>query len=173
MIFFPNPTKPQENEFLKAWLQKRLDGVQLGDAWCLGVFRDEKLCAVAGFNNYRGVDIEIQFASDNPRWATRQTIAWILAFPFIQLNTQRCTAMVLKSNRRVRKLLLGAGFKEEGRHLHAAKNLETMLSYGCTKAYYMNRYGYLIRPQSANSNHGNSSSANSKLRSDFMMRKKA
>jgi hypothetical protein len=49
--------------------------------------------------------------------------------------------MVLKSNRRVRKLLVGVGFKEEGRHLHAAKNLETVLSYGMTRSYYMERYG--------------------------------
>lgn len=142
MILFPNPQKPEENEFLKAWLQRRLPDVNISqDSWCLGICRDGKLAAVAGFMNYRTVDIEILFASDNPRWATRQTIAWVLAFPFIQLGTQRCTAMVLKSNRRVRRLLLGAGFKEEGRHLHAAKNLETILSYGMTRAYYMERYG--------------------------------
>lgn len=144
MIVFPNPQKPEENEFLRAWLQKRLPDTPLGlDMWCLGVCREGKLAAVAGFMNYRTVDIEILFASDNPRWATKQTCAWILAFPFVQLATQRCTAMVLKSNKRVRKLLLGIGFREEGRHLHAAKNLETMLSYGMTRTYYMERYGSL------------------------------
>lgn len=140
MIYFPK--EATENEFLKAWLEKRLPGTLLGpDSWCLGIVRDGKLAAVAGFNNYRTVDIEIQFASDNPRWATKQTIAWVLAFPFVQLKTQRVTAMVLKSNKRVRKLLLGTGFKEEGRHRHAAKNLETMLSYGMTRVDYMERYG--------------------------------
>ncbi len=140
MILFPK--NDQENAFLKAWLEKRLDGTRAGDdSWCIGVWRDEKLAAVAGFTNYRNVDIEILFASDNPRWATKQTVAYILAFPFVQLKTQRCSAMVLKSNRRVRKLLVGIGFKEEGRHLHAAKNLETILSYGMTRAYYMERYG--------------------------------
>ena len=142
MILFPK--NDQENAFLKAWLEKRLDGARAGsDSWCIGVWRDEKLAAVAAFTNYRHVDIEIMFASDNPRWATKQTIAYILAFPFVQLKTQRCSAMVLKSNKRVRKLLLGIGFKEEGRHLHAAKNLETILSYGMTRAYYMERYGSL------------------------------
>ena len=144
MIIFPNPQAPEENEFLRAWLQHRLKDTVIGpETWCLGICRDEKLAAVAGFTNYRTVDIEILFASDNPRWATKQTFAWVLAFPFIQLETQRCTAMVLKSNRRVRRLLLGAGFKEEGRHLHAARNLETVLSYGMTRAYYMERYGSL------------------------------
>jgi hypothetical protein len=140
VIFFPKTA--QENAFLKAWLEKRIEGVRAGtDAWCLGVWRSDKLAAVAAFTNYRTVDIEILFASDNPRWATKQTIAWILAFPFVQLKTQRCSAMVLKSNKRVRKLLIGIGFKEEGRHLHAAKNLETILSYGMTRAYYLERYG--------------------------------
>lgn len=140
MIQFPKT--PGENAFLKAWLEQRLEGTRAGaDAWCIGVWRDEKLAAVAAFTNYRTVDIEILFASDNPRWATKQTITYILAFPFIQLKTQRCSAMVLKSNRRVRKLLTGIGFKEEGRHLHAAKNLETVLSYGMTRAYYMERFG--------------------------------
>lgn len=144
MILFPNPQKPEENEFLRAWLQKRLPDTDIGsEAWCLGICRDGKIAAVAGYMNYRGVDIEILFASENPRWATKQTCAWILAFPFVQLATQRCTAMVLKSNKRVRKLLVGVGFKEEGRHLHAAKNLETVLSYGMTRAYYMERYGSL------------------------------
>lgn len=144
MIVFPDPQKLEENEFLRAWLQKRLKDTVVGpETWCLGICRDEKLVAVAGFTNYRMVDIEILFASDNPRWATKQTFAWVLAFPFIQLGTQRCTAMVLKSNKRVRKLLIGAGFKEEGRHLHAARNLETMLSYGMTRVYYLERYGRL------------------------------
>lgn len=144
MIVFPNPQIPQENEFLRAWLQHRLTDTVVGpETWCLGICREGKLAAVAGFTNYRTVDIEILFASDNPHWATKQTFAWVLAFPFIQLNTQRCTAMVLKSNKRVRKLLIGAGFKEEGRHLHAAKNLETILSYGMTRKFYMERYGRL------------------------------
>ncbi len=139
-----------ENALLKAWLQKRIDA-NVGDAQCLAVWREGKLAAVAAFYNYRHVDVEMSFASDNPRWATRQTIQWILGYPFLQLKTQRVTAMVAKSNRRCRKLLLGAGFMEEGRHRHAGKNLETMFSYGMTREDYLRRYapGQKIAARSA------------------------
>lgn len=148
MILFPKTI--EETEFLRAWLEERLPDTNLGnDSVCIGVWRDDKLAAVAGFCNYKHVDIEISFASDNPRWATKETIAYILAFPFMQLKTQRCTAMVLKSNKRCRKLLNGLGFKEEGRHAHAGPNLETMFSYGMTRQDYMKRYGFQITTDSA------------------------
>lgn len=135
------PATPQENDLLRAWLQKRINGLDIGsDAVCLGVWRDNKLAAVAAFYNYRNVDIELSFAADDPRWATKQTIRWILAYPFLQVGTQRVTAMVAKSNKRCRKLLRGAGFDEEGRHRHAGQNLETMFSYGMTRQYYIERY---------------------------------
>lgn len=141
MIYFP--ANVQECEFLRAWLQKRLPGVDIGtDSVCLGVIRGKKLVAVAGFYNYRKVDIEISFAADSPRWATKETIERILAYPFLHLKTQRLTAMVLKSNKRCRKLLMGAGFKEEGKHRHAGPQLETMFSYGYTRQAYLRRYGH-------------------------------
>lgn len=152
MILFPSA---EQNEFLRAWIQQRLPDAYVGhDTQCLGIYRDEKLVAVAAFTNYRRVDIEILLAADHPRWATKQVFAWILGYPFLQLNTQRCSALVLKSNKRVRKLLLGSGFREEGRHLHAAKNLETMLSYGITRVEYMKRYGHLIGPAIEERKHG-------------------
>ena len=139
MIQFPN--SQDESDLLRAWLQKRIPDLDCGnDSWCLGVWREGKLAAVAAFYNYRHVDIELSFAADDPRWATRQTISWILAFPFVQLETQRVTAMVAKSNKRCRKLLRGAGFLEEGRHRHAGPQLETMFSYGMTRHDYMDRY---------------------------------
>ena len=136
---------------MRAWLEQRLPGTDIGsDSVCIGVWRNNKLSAVAGYYNYRKVDIELSFASDNPRWATKETVAYILAFPFIQLETQRCTAMVLKSNKRCRKLLSGVGFKEEGRHAHAGPNLETMFSYGMTRQEFLKRYGQKVTTTSAN-----------------------
>jgi len=160
MIQYPKDI--QETELLRAWIQKRVPNLDIGnDSVCLGVWRDKKLAAVAAFYNYRKVDIELAFASDNPRWATRQTIQWILAFPFLQLNTQRVTSMVLKSNKRCRKLLLGAGFMEEGKHPHSGPRLETMFSYGMIKMKYMERYGSDIRPAKAGVDVGDCPSSNS------------
>lgn len=136
MILFPDD---RQNLFLKAWIEKKLES-NLGDCRCLGVFRNDRLEAVAAFNNYKTYDIEISFAAESPRWATKQVVTWILSYPFVQLGTQRVTALVKKSNKRARKLLVGVGFKEEGCHPHAAANLETVFSYGLTKVKFMERY---------------------------------
>ena len=144
------PATKDESRLLQAWLEHRVPNLDCGEsAFCLGVWRDEKLAAVAAFYNFRRVDVEMSFASDNPRWATKQTIAWILAYPFLQLETQRVTAMVQKSNKRCRKLLRGAGFMEEGRHRHAGPQLETMFSYGMTRQDYMDRYGQKVTASAA------------------------
>jgi RimJ/RimL family protein N-acetyltransferase len=104
------------------------------------VWRDEKLVAVCAYNNYKTFDIELSLASESPRWASKQVITWLLSYPFVQLKTQRVTALVKKSNRRARKLLLGVGFKEEGCHRHAAANLETVFSYGLLKTEFTEKY---------------------------------
>lgn len=139
MIIFPTP---EQNLFLKAWIEERLQA-SLGrpaDVQCLGVMRDKRLLAVAAYNNYKTLDIELSFAAEDPRWATKQTVTWILSYPFVQLKTQRVTAVVKKSNRKARRLLLGVGFKEEGAHRHAGANLETTFSYGMVRPDFMERY---------------------------------
>ena len=143
MIYVPQSI--EETEKLRQWIEPRIPGVDIGsDSVCLAVIRSGAIAAVAAFYNYRKVDIELSFAADTPRWASTETITFILSFPFIQLGTQRCTAMVRKSNKRCRKLLTGVGFKEEGRHAHAGPNLETIFSYGLTRQEFMKRYGQKI-----------------------------
>ena len=137
MIEFP--ANEARNAFLRAWIEQRLQS-NLGQCACLGVWRDEKLVAVCAYNNYKTFDIEINFAADSPRWATKQVVTWLLSYAFVQLKTQRVTALVKKSNRRARKLLTGIGFKEEGTHRHAAANLETVFSYGILRTEFTERY---------------------------------
>lgn len=137
MIEFPGTEA--RNQFLKAWIEQRLES-NLGQAACLGVWRDDRLVAVCAYNNYKKFDIEINFAADHPRWATKQVVTWLLSYPFVQLKTQRVTALVKKSNRRARKLLVGIGFKEEGCHPHSAANLETVFSYGLLRPKFMEKY---------------------------------
>lgn len=138
MIYFPKT--PEENWALTQWLVERIPDVALGQYRCMAIYRGGKIAAVAGYSNYRTVDIEITFAADDPRWATRQTLTWIFSYPFVQLKTQRITAMVRKSNRRCRKLLKGVGFAEEGAHRHAGPNKETVFSYGMVRDDFEKRY---------------------------------
>lgn len=92
------------------------------------------------WDHWTSFDIEVSIAASSPRWATRQTIGTLLAYPFLQLKVQRVSAKVYKSNRVSRRFVEGIGFKHEGTHRHAGKNLETIFSYGFTRAEYLERY---------------------------------
>lgn len=84
----------------------------------IGIEGDGILIAGAVFNNYRqhqhGSDIEISFAADSPRWATRRNIRGIFAYVFVQLECVRLTTITSRKNKRARKLNVGLGFKLEG-----------------------------------------------------------
>jgi len=101
------------------WVASRIPHLQtvenLGEYIAIGIVSDEdEIMAGAVFNNYRGTNIEIQFASVDARWATKENIGSLLSYPFVQLGVSRLTAVVSKNNKRVRKFLLGIGFKNEG-----------------------------------------------------------
>lgn len=57
---------------------------------------------------------EIAMAADNPRWATRETIRKLLAYPFGQLGCQRLTTIIEASNARAIRFNEGLGFRREG-----------------------------------------------------------
>jgi RimJ/RimL family protein N-acetyltransferase len=102
-----------------AWVAARIPvRVSFEKCAAIGVAVDGKLIAGAVFTNYRelahGKDIEVSFAADSPRWATRQNIRSIFSYPFTQLNCVRLTTIVSRKNKRARKLDVGLGFKLEG-----------------------------------------------------------
>lgn len=135
------PANVRENEALKAWLAEKLFDYRPGTGTvCVGVERHKRLCCVVAWDNWTGMDMEVAIAASSPLWATRQTIATLLAYPFLQVKVQRITAKVYKSNKRSRRFVEGLGFKHEGTHRHAGINLETIFSYGLTKADYIERY---------------------------------
>ena len=139
MIVYPKTQ--EENRFLRAWLENQLEDYRSGDkSVCIAVERNKKLAAVTAWDNWTGMDVEVCIAAIDPRWATRQTIRTLMAYPFLQLKCQRITARIYKSNKRSRRFVEGIGFKHEGTHRHAGKNLETILSFGFTKADYLERY---------------------------------
>jgi len=101
------------------WVAYRIPHIQtaenLGDFFAIGVL-DSKGGVMAGivYNNYRGSNIELQFASENPKWATPQNIGLLLSYPFDHVGVPRVTSVVNKRNRRIRRFLEGIGFKNEG-----------------------------------------------------------
>lgn len=139
MIVYPRSIP--ENDGLKAWIEQRVPEYKSGNyTICVGIEREGKLIAAVAWDNWRQTSVEVTIAADSPRWATRQTIQTLLAYPFLQLKCQRVTSFVRKGNKRARRLNDGLGFKLEGRLRDAGQNLETVLLYGLTRKDYMAKY---------------------------------
>ena len=139
MIVYPRSIP--ENDGLKAWIEQRVPEYKSGATTiCVGVEREGKLLAAVAWDGWRGASVEATIAADSPRWATRPTIATLLAYPFMQLKVQRVTAFVRKGNKLSRKFCEGIGFVLEGRMRDAGPNLETVLLYGMTRKDYVAKY---------------------------------
>ena len=80
----------------------------------LGFARGGELVAGVVYNEYRGHSIHISMASSHPKWATREVIATILSYPFVQLKCERLTAYTGRSMTHVRQFLERVGFQQEG-----------------------------------------------------------
>ena len=63
-------------------------------------------------------NIEIAMAADSARWASRDTIRRLLAWPFDQLGCRRLTTIIAADNDRALRLNEGLGFKREGLMRH-------------------------------------------------------
>lgn len=138
------PKTPEENQGLREWIMERIPGFVAGDGQCVAVISRHEIVAVACYNNfYPGKDIEISFASDHPRWATKNSIREILGYPFFQLNVQRVSARAPKSNKKTRRLMKGIGFEEEGKLRNAGEDNEPLFIYGLIREDYLERYGKL------------------------------
>ncbi len=104
-----------------AWVAARIPqmagAADFGPATAIGVVSEDG-DALGGvvFHNYqpRFRNIEVSFASETPRWLTRNLIRQILAYPFDQLACQRLTAITPKKARAARAFLDHFGFKREG-----------------------------------------------------------
>jgi RimJ/RimL family protein N-acetyltransferase len=104
-----------------AWVAARIPqmtgAADFGLASAIGVVaEDGRALGGVVFHNYqpRFRNIEVSFASDTPRWLTRNLIRQILAYPFDQLDCARITAITPKKAHAARAFLDHFGFKREG-----------------------------------------------------------
>jgi|SRR5579859_457835 len=80
----------------------------------IGFADDSGLVAGLIYDEYRGNSMRIAMASSTPRWATRETLYALFAYPFLQLKVKRLTAYTGKSMASVRRFLERLGFVLEG-----------------------------------------------------------
>lgn len=90
------------------------------DTHALGVEVDGQLEAVAMYNNFTRVGCNIHIVSNRgKRWASRAFLHAAFAYPFIQLNLKRLTALVPGKNTDALTLDMRLGFQVEGRMAEA------------------------------------------------------
>lgn len=95
----------------------QLDHNGFGDCTTIGVIRHGKLIGGVVYNTYRPQigDVMVHFAFDSPMWATREVLASVCHYPFVQLGCQRVSAIVRRKNKRSRLFVEKAiGFRLEG-----------------------------------------------------------
>lgn len=98
------------------WVGRLIGVADFGPSTAIGVVRHDRMVAGAVFHQHRMPDIQLSFASLSPRWATRQTIARILNYPFGQLGVKRITCITPEDREEAIAFMLRLGFKIEGRH---------------------------------------------------------
>ncbi len=121
------------DDLLKQWAEKRL-GMEVSEPCkAIGVYLDNQIAAVCLYRNYREYDIEMVFASDNPRWANRGNLRTFFSYPFEQLGCVRVSAYCSQHNKRSRKLIEGLGFKLEGMIRRGYDGKINLCAYGILK----------------------------------------
>jgi RimJ/RimL family protein N-acetyltransferase len=107
----------RDKEIAEFVRQRTPNTTGFGECSTIGVIRFGRLLGGVVYNNYRPNigDVTVNFAFDDPRWATPSVMGSVCAYPFIQLGCKRVTALVRRKNKRSREFIEKAiGFKLEG-----------------------------------------------------------
>lgn len=107
------------------WVVSRIDGF---DNWIPGMGRSlgftygERLIAGASFFRDNGINCEVAFASEDPRWLNRESLRLLFEYPFRQLKLRRLTAIADSGNHASLKLIEALGFTQEATLLRATED---------------------------------------------------
>ena len=85
---------------------------EFGPCRALAVAHNGALAAGVVYHDYRPQhgDCQITIAAINPRWAGRETIAYLLQYPFIELDCRRVSTTVRSDNQRALDMNVRLGF---------------------------------------------------------------
>jgi RimJ/RimL family protein N-acetyltransferase len=98
------------------WVGHRIGIFDFGPCTAIGIMHGARLIAGAVFHAYRHPDIQFSFASESPRWGTREIIRGVFRYPFVQLNCKRITCICPAKNAHAIRQLERLGFAREGFH---------------------------------------------------------
>jgi RimJ/RimL family protein N-acetyltransferase len=80
----------------------------------IGLEDNGRLIAGCLYSDHKPHNIDMHFASDSPKAATKRNFRAWFGYPFIQLGVQRVTAIIAKPNKSSRAFVEKAGFLLEG-----------------------------------------------------------
>jgi RimJ/RimL family protein N-acetyltransferase len=129
----------EQSEQIKEWIESRIRDTTINDfknCSTLAVAREGRLIAGVAYWVWDTGNCDVAIAADSPRWATKQTIYTLFAYPFEQIGCRRLTSLIHPKNKRSRKLCEGLGFQVEGK-LRKMMNGRDMLIYGYLKDEFM------------------------------------
>jgi Wiskott-Aldrich syndrome protein len=91
-----------DDERLAAWIGEQL-GARFSPPYiCIGIVRNGTLAAACLYNNFNLPDVQMTIASTSPRWSTRQVIARLFSYPFLELGCGRVSALTRVHNQLAR-----------------------------------------------------------------------
>lgn len=124
-----------QDERVRNWVAERI-GENLDDATAaIGVEEDGELIAGVAYNMYTGASICMNVAAEpGKRWTTKEFMYAFFAYPFVQLNCNRVTGLVRRSNSVARKFDEHVGFVQEGVIRQAFEDGEDAILYGMLKS---------------------------------------
>ena len=102
------------------WVADRIAWISKGYRWpaasAIGLVADGEIIAGMVVHDYvpEAGNCQLSFAASRATWATKGSIAAMLAYPFGQLGCRRVTTFIARSNARAIRFNLGLGFKQEG-----------------------------------------------------------
>jgi len=100
---------------IAAWVAGKVPDVRhFGPSAAIGIADGKRLVAGVVYSNWRGRDIEMSIASEDPRWCSRHNLRVLFAYPFRQLRCARVTAITKRKSKTVRRFLERMGFRQEG-----------------------------------------------------------
>lgn len=103
-----------------------------GPCSTIGVERGGRLILGVVYHGFTAADVQISAASISPLWADPGVLAALYAYPFLQLQVRRLTAIVPESLKRVHRTLVHMGFAIEGRHRYGF-GLEASVTFGMVR----------------------------------------
>ena len=123
-----------QDERIVSWVGKRVEVKDFGSCVAIGLEQDGELIAGVVFNLYSPPSICMHVAAvPGRRWMTREYLFRCFAYPFLQLNCTRITALVREHNEQSQKFVEHIGFVKEGVMRQGSEDGSDLIVYGMLK----------------------------------------